>query len=145
MSRLGSFLVLIPATISMVALGYTAGFAQFTADEWVPQSTLWGTTGLVNTPTADVLPSNALRFGVIGVDEQWAHDQRGTSDAYHNFLTVGFVPRVEINLRFTYHPALPVASRIRLAAALLIRPLKVDALLPASTASLTRELRDRPK
>lgn len=104
MIRSRRFLLLVLATVSMIAIGDGAAFAQFTADEWVPQSTLWGTTGLVNTPTADVLPSDALRFGIMYDDKKWTHDQRDKSDAYHTYLTVGFIPRVELNLRFSYHP-----------------------------------------
>jgi hypothetical protein len=104
MIRSRRLLVLILTVALAGMLGARTVCAQFTADEWVPQTTLWGTTGLVNTPTADVLPSDALRFGVMYDDRKWTHDQRDKSDAYHTYLTVGFVPRVEISLRFTYHP-----------------------------------------
>lgn len=65
---------------------------------------LSGTTGVVNTPVASVLPSGTIGFGFSLIDEQWAYNARGRTDNNHYFLTVGFLPRVELSVRISYFP-----------------------------------------
>jgi len=73
-------------------------------DGYVVPNGLRGMSGLINTPTADVLPSGTLRFGFSLVDKQWAYHARGFSDNNHYFLSVGFLPRVEVSILASYFP-----------------------------------------
>jgi hypothetical protein len=72
--------------------------------------TLHGTTGLINTPVADVLPSGTIAFGVSVIDKEWAYHGRiqgkapSRTDNIHYFLTAGFLPRVEVSVRASYFP-----------------------------------------
>jgi exopolysaccharide biosynthesis protein YbjH len=75
-----------------------------TLKAWQEAPGLDGMTGLINTPTADVLPSGGLRVGFSWFDKEWAYYVRGKSDNYHYFLTFGFVPRVEVSVRASYFP-----------------------------------------
>ena len=59
---------------------------------------------MVNTPVASVLESGTIGFGFSLVDEQWAYNARGRTDNNHYFLTVGFLPRVELTVRASYFP-----------------------------------------
>jgi len=72
------------------------------SDFWMPN--LGGTTGLINIPTAEVLPSGTILFGVTVTEKKWAYFDRGDSDNWNYFFTVGFLPRVELSLRATYAP-----------------------------------------
>jgi len=69
---------------------------------WFP--TLLGTTGLIMTPTADVLPSESVLFGLTLTNKTWSYFDRGDSDNYTYFFVVGFLPRVEISVHATYAP-----------------------------------------
>lgn len=69
---------------------------------WFP--TLLGTTGLIMTPTADVLPSETILFGLTLTNKTWSYFDRGDSDNYTYFFVVGFLPRVEISIHATYAP-----------------------------------------
>ena len=71
---------------------------------WQVAPALHGMTGLITTPTADVLPSGALRLGFGYYDKDWGYHARGLSDNYHYFLTFGFVSRVEVSIRASYFP-----------------------------------------
>lgn len=73
-------------------------------DEWIPQASLRGMSGLVVIPTADVMPTDAVRFGVSWVDKKVAHNTKDQSDNYHFFFTAGFLPRVEVSFRVTHAP-----------------------------------------
>jgi len=73
-----------------------------------PGFSLGGTTGLVNTPTADVLPDRALRFGFVLVDREWAYAGRGVTDNEIWFLSMGFLPRLEVSVRATVLPEIPL-------------------------------------
>lgn len=76
---------------------------------WMPN--LLGTSGLINTPTAYVLPDASILFGVSVTEKKWAYyagsdpsRPRGVTDNWNYFFTVGFFPRVELTLRVTYAP-----------------------------------------
>jgi hypothetical protein len=69
---------------------------------WFP--TLLGTSGLVVTPTADVIPGETILFGLTFTDKAWSYFDRGDSDNYTYFLTAGFLPRVEVSIHATYAP-----------------------------------------
>ena len=72
--------------------------------EFLENFTLSGTSGVVNTPVASVLASGTIGFGFSLIDEQWAYNARGRTDNNHYFLTVGFLPRVELSVRASYFP-----------------------------------------
>ncbi len=64
-------------------------------------ASLGGTSGLINTPTADVLPDATFRFGYFRIDKKWAYQLRGVSDNDVYFVSFGFLPRVELTVRAT--------------------------------------------
>jgi hypothetical protein len=61
-------------------------------------------TGLVNVPTADVLPDGVMRFGAGVVDEEWAYQGRHLMNNEVWFMAIGFLPRLEASLRATVLP-----------------------------------------
>lgn len=96
-----------PALASVLSLGLALTVtrpAPARADDYVVPCDLRGMTGLINTPTADVLPSGTVRFGFSLVDKQWAYHARGRTDNNHYFLSVGFLPRVEVSVLASYFP-----------------------------------------
>jgi exopolysaccharide biosynthesis protein YbjH len=80
------------------------GAAPDTLAAWQEPPSLIGMTGLITTPTADVIPSGALRLGVGFLPKEWAYHGRGITDNYHYYLTFGFVSRVEVSIRASYFP-----------------------------------------
>jgi hypothetical protein len=64
-------------------------------------ASLGGTSGLINTPTADVLSDATFRFGYFRIDKKWAYQLRGVSDNDVYFVSFGFLPRVELTVRAT--------------------------------------------
>lgn len=65
-----------------------------------------GMTGLVNTPTAEVLPDASVRLSAAQVDEKWAYHGRGRMDNRVFAVTLGFLPRTEVSIRATWLPEL---------------------------------------
>jgi hypothetical protein len=65
-----------------------------------------GMTGLVNTPTAEVLPDAAVQLSAAQIDEKWAFHGRGRMDNRVFALTLGFLPRTEVSIRATWLPEL---------------------------------------
>lgn len=65
-----------------------------------------GISGLINTPTADILPDGSVRFGYSHYPAAWAYEGRGRTDNDVYFLTFGFLPRLEVSLRATVFPDL---------------------------------------
>ena len=58
-----------------------------------------GVLGHWNTPSAEVLRDGGLEFGYNIIPERWAWDHR---DQYRNdiyFVSVGFLPRIEVSAR----------------------------------------------
>ena len=99
------------AWLSLVAvllcLGGTRGAIAAPPDSlaaWQLPPSLIGMTGLINTPTAQVIPSGAIRLGVGWYDKEWAYHARGISDNFHYYLTFGFVSRVEVSIRASFFP-----------------------------------------
>jgi len=64
-------------------------------------ASLGGTSGLINTPTADVLSDATFRVGYFRIDKRWAYQLRGVSDNDVYFVSFGFLPRVELTVRAT--------------------------------------------
>ncbi|HYV51360.1 MAG TPA: YjbH domain-containing protein [Dongiaceae bacterium] len=99
---------LLGATLSGIMFALNAavlfGAPPDTLAAWQMPPSLIGMTGLINTPTADVLPSGGLRLGAGFLDKDWAYHARGKSDNYHYYLTFGFVSRVEVSIRASYFP-----------------------------------------
>jgi hypothetical protein len=87
-------------------LGAIAGSAPATEVETAMPTgfSLGGTTGLVTTPTADVMPDRAFHFGFMFVDQKWAFAERDNSDNEIYFITMGFLPRLEASVRATVFP-----------------------------------------
>lgn len=90
--------LVIPAVLALVAAPARADENNF----WVPD--LFGATGLINTPTAYVIPEGSILFGISVTQKKWAYYVRGVSDNWNYGFVVGFLPRVELNLRITYVP-----------------------------------------
>jgi len=92
--------------LAWVSVGAARVFAvpPDTLAAWQKPPSLIGMTGLINTPTADVIQSGALRLGVGYYDKEWAYHARGKSDNYHYYLTFGFVSRVEVSIRASSFP-----------------------------------------
>ncbi len=102
-------------------------------------ASLTGTTGLVNVPTADVLPDGVLRFGYHRIDKRWVYDPRGVMDNEIYFLGLGFLPRLEVMVRATEFPhgklipqeEGPTVDRMASARVQLLRDGEFDARMPA--------------
>jgi hypothetical protein len=65
---------------------------------------LGGSSGLFNVPTANVLSDGTFDFGYNVIDREWAYEGRGAIDNRIWFLSMGFLPRVEVTVRATVLP-----------------------------------------
>jgi hypothetical protein len=61
-------------------------------------------TGLIQTPTPAILADGQFRLGYSYVPKEKAYALRGRFDNESGFVSVGFVPRVEITFRATFFP-----------------------------------------
>jgi hypothetical protein len=73
-----------------------------------PAASLGGTTGIVIVPTAEVLPDRSVRFGAVFVDKDWTYEGRGVTDHEIYFVSFGFLPRLEVTIRATVQPGIPL-------------------------------------
>jgi hypothetical protein len=63
-----------------------------------------GTSGILMTPTADIAADGALAAGASFVDKKWAVDYRDKYDNVAYFVTLGYLPRLEMSMRVTVFP-----------------------------------------
>jgi hypothetical protein len=63
-------------------------------------------SGFINTPWAGVLPERLLEVGYQRVPRRWAYDNRGLHDNEVYYGTLGFLPRLEVGVRWTVIPGL---------------------------------------
>jgi hypothetical protein len=63
-----------------------------------------GTSGMLMTPTPNLLVDKDLIVGMSFVDDEWAVNKRGEYDNLAYFVTMGFLPRLEVSLRLTVLP-----------------------------------------
>ncbi len=65
-----------------------------------------GTTGFVNTPWCDVMSDRAVEVGYNRIPKEAAYDHRGSyrNDVY--YAALGFLPRLEVGMRWTVLPGL---------------------------------------
>jgi hypothetical protein len=92
---------LLLSAVCLAALPLWCGAA---LADWV---SLNGTSGLLLTPTADLVEDRRLAAGVSFVDKKWAVEERGAHDNLAYFATLGFLPRVEVSMRLTVLPGAP--------------------------------------
>lgn len=69
--------------------------------DWI---SLNGTSGLLLTPTADLVQDSRLAAGASFVDKKWAIEARDEHNNVAYFATLGFLPRVEVSMRVTVLP-----------------------------------------
>jgi hypothetical protein len=63
-----------------------------------------GTSGLLMTPTTNLVEDRDVVAGVSFVDKKWAVNKRDEYDNLAYFVTMGFLPRVEVSIRLTVLP-----------------------------------------
>jgi hypothetical protein len=87
-----------------------------------------GTSGLLMTPTADIVSDGILVAGASFVDKKWAVGRRGLNDNLSYFVTLGYLPRIELSVRLTVFsgstfvlPGRSVVDRVLSVKALLVR------------------------
>ena len=68
------------------------------------QISMSGTSGMLMTPTPGLVEDKDLVAGVSFVDKKWAVNNRDKYDNLAYFVTMGFLPRVEVSLRLTILP-----------------------------------------
>lgn len=66
----------------------------------LPQS-LTGTTGLINIPTAEILTDGEIAIGANFMNRKIVENENGKYDAVNYYVTMGFLPILEISLRIT--------------------------------------------
>jgi hypothetical protein len=71
---------------------------------------LTGTTGFINTPWCGVISDRSVELGYNRIPRGAAYDNRGkhTNDVY--YAALGFLPRIEVGLRWTVFPGLKAFS-----------------------------------
>lgn len=73
------------------------------AERWVAPS-FEGVTGLIRTPTADVMPDGRVALGTSWIPrEQTSGLNAGASRSQPAFATLGFLPNLELTFRFTFY------------------------------------------
>jgi exopolysaccharide biosynthesis protein YbjH len=67
---------------------------------------LTGMTGIINTPWCGVMPDGDVEIGYNTISKEAAYDHRGLhrNDAY--YAAIGFLPHLEVGLRWTVIPGL---------------------------------------
>lgn len=63
-----------------------------------------GTSGMLMTPTPRLIEDRELVVGASFVDKKWAVNNRGKYDNLAYFVTLGYLPRLEVSLRLTVLP-----------------------------------------
>lgn len=86
------------AAAALVLVCWTSGRAQ------AQLISMSGTSGMLMTPTPGLLEDRDLVAGMSFVDKKWAVNNRGKYDNLAYFVTMGFLPRVEVSLRLTILP-----------------------------------------
>ena len=69
-----------------------------------PAPSLGGMTGLIHTPTPEVLADGQFRLAYSYVPKEQAYALRDRFDNQAGAISVGFLPRVEITFRATFFP-----------------------------------------
>ena len=73
-------------------------------DEWHVAPSFEGVTGLIRTPSADVIPDGHYVLGCSWIPKQYTSGvHKGRSRSRPTFATVGFLPNLELNFRFTFY------------------------------------------
>jgi hypothetical protein len=98
----------VSAFVAALVGGTASPAVAVSADGW---PSLNGTSGLVLTPTAEVLPDASMTFGYVFIDRNWAHYGRGEVDNELYFISFGFLPRVELSVRATVLPGTRLSDR----------------------------------
>jgi len=62
---------------------------------------LTGTSGLVTIPTAEVLEDREISFGSSWLNKEWLAYSNNEYHSMINFVTIGYLPFLEISLRLT--------------------------------------------
>jgi hypothetical protein len=65
------------------------------------QLSLSGTSGMLMTPTADIAADRSFTAGMLFVDKKEAVEYRDSFDNLAYFVTLGYLPRIEISMRLT--------------------------------------------
>jgi hypothetical protein len=80
------------------------------------------------TPTAELVSDRNLVAGASFVDKKWAVGRRGVNDNVSYFLTLGYLPRIEVSMRLVVfsgsdftESGTPVSDRVLSVKALLVR------------------------
>jgi hypothetical protein len=128
MTRSGAGRPAIPGALAAIVLGLTPP-----SPARATGAALDGMTGLVNTPTAEVLPDASVRLGAAEVDEEWAFHGRGRMDNRIFTVALGFLPRTEVAIRATW---LPELSLLELQSATVVDRLAAGRLLVLTEAAL---------
>lgn len=63
---------------------------------------LSGTTGLFHIPTAQMMPDRTIMTGLNQIPAQYSLYGRGIHDNRSGFVTITFLPRLELMFRYTY-------------------------------------------
>jgi len=95
-----------PGPLAIVFLAVVLGLSpsRAAAGERIEFPSLGGTTGLLNTPTANVASDGHLFFGYHAIDKRWSYEGRTVLDNRIWYLTVGFLPNLEVSIRATVLP-----------------------------------------
>jgi hypothetical protein len=67
-------------------------------------SSLGGMSGLIHVPTANVVDDGWFHFGHNVIDKEWSYDGRSVIDNRIWFVSIGFIPNLEITARATVLP-----------------------------------------
>ncbi len=73
-------------------------------DEWRVAPSFEGITGLIRTPTADVIPDGHYVLGCSWIPKEYTSGvHQGKSRSRPTYASVGFLPNLELNFRFTFY------------------------------------------
>lgn len=92
--------LLIICLVSFVQKGMTA-------------MSMFGTTGLVLIPTANILPDGKLALGISYTDEKYGKYSSRHTAQIASYATLGYLPFLEVSLRVTKYPNLPWSENYR--------------------------------
>jgi hypothetical protein len=88
----------LAAALALILLCFTSASAP------AQRLSMSGTSGMLMTPTPDLVEDRNLVAGASFVDKKWAVNNRDKYDNLAYFATMGFLPRLEVSLRLTILP-----------------------------------------
>jgi len=79
---------------------------------FIQAQSISGNPGLLNIPTAETIADGDIVFGVSYTNKKYVNDLNNKYDAAHYFVSVGFLPFLEVSMGITRYINLPYGQAL---------------------------------